>query len=46
MNHRDKTWVQATVERWQEIGAEGFLESTGINFKTNLTKITCRFVLK
>jgi hypothetical protein len=35
MNHRDKTWVQATVERWQEIGAEGFLESTGINFKTN-----------
>lgn len=35
MNHRDKTWVQGTLERWQEIGAESFLESIGINFKTN-----------
>ena len=35
MNPLSQSWIQATRKRWKEIGAESFLESIGINFKSN-----------
>lgn len=35
MNSVDQPWIQATKELWKEVGAESFLESIGIDFKSN-----------
>ena len=35
MNPVDKSWIQATKERWKEVAADSFLESIGIDFNSN-----------
>ena len=35
MNPVDKSWIQATKERWKEVAAASFLESIGIDLNSN-----------